>query len=90
MATQLNRYTGMLLSPKIKNITYREGSGLYYYSNGEENKIFFFKEKTPYFDLKGWKICPQICYEFNEYYRLARNRNQSGGPPPILRVYITY
>lgn len=42
-----------------------------------EEKIFSSGLKLPIFELKGWKICPQICYDLR-FPVWARNRTAQG------------
>ncbi len=42
-----------------------------------EEKVFSAGEKLPIFDLKGWKICPQICYDLR-FPVWSRNNSHKG------------
>jgi predicted amidohydrolase len=43
----------------------------------EEEKSFSPGENLPIFDLKGWKICPQVCYDLR-FPIWSRNRMNQG------------
>jgi omega-amidase len=53
----------------------------------EEEKIFSSGKNLPIFDLKGWKICPQICYDLR-FPVWARNRTNQGELAYDLIFYI--
>jgi omega-amidase len=53
----------------------------------EEEKVFSAGENLPIFDLKGWKICPQICYDLR-FPVWARNRTNHGELAYDLIFYI--
>jgi predicted amidohydrolase len=53
----------------------------------EEEKIFSPGENLPIFDLKGWKICPQVCYDLR-FPVWARNRTNQGKLAYDLIFYI--
>lgn len=53
----------------------------------EEEKIFSPGENLPIFDLKGWKICPQVCYDLR-FPVWARNRTNQGELAYDLIFYI--
>lgn len=53
----------------------------------DEDKTFSPGEKLPIFSLKGWKICPQVCYDLR-FPVWSRNHQKNGEKAYDLIFYV--